>query len=186
MTPERVDMELFGEEGPNTVPARSACSSAPTAERSTWTRSATCRWRPRAGSLRVLVDQRFRRVGGAADVQVDVEGGVLDDTGLARRDRRRSLPRGPVLPPERGAAARARLSERREDISELVNYFIERIAGASGLPRRKLADDAIATLQVHPWPGNVRQLINIIERILIHGLRGSLRSHQRRRPCRRK
>ena len=59
------------------------------------------------------------------------------------------------------------LSERREDIPELVEYFIERISDATGLPRRRLADDALATLQVHAWPGNVRQLRNNVERMLI-------------------
>jgi two-component system nitrogen regulation response regulator NtrX len=59
------------------------------------------------------------------------------------------------------------LSERREDIAELVEYFIERIAEATGLARRRLSEDAIATLQVHGWPGNVQQLRNNVERMLI-------------------
>ena len=59
------------------------------------------------------------------------------------------------------------LAERREDIAELVAYFIDRIAEATGLPKRILGEDAIATLQVHDWPGNVRQLRNNIERLLI-------------------
>jgi len=59
------------------------------------------------------------------------------------------------------------LAERREDIPELVDYFIERICDAHGLAKRRLADDAIAALQVRPWPGNLRQLRNNVERILI-------------------
>ena len=59
------------------------------------------------------------------------------------------------------------LSERREDISELVDYFIEGIASAQGLPRRRLGDDAVATLLGYAWPGNVRQLRNNVERLLI-------------------
>ena len=59
------------------------------------------------------------------------------------------------------------LSERREDIAELASYFIDRISEATGLPKRVLGQDAIATLQVHDWPGNVRQLRNNIERLLI-------------------
>ena len=59
------------------------------------------------------------------------------------------------------------LSERREDIPELVEYFIERISEATGMPRRRLADDALATLQVRAWPGNLRQLRNNVERMLI-------------------
>jgi two-component system nitrogen regulation response regulator NtrX len=59
------------------------------------------------------------------------------------------------------------LEERRDDIPELVRDFVERIGAAQGLPRRTFADDAIATLQVQSWPGNVRQLRNVVERILI-------------------
>jgi two-component system nitrogen regulation response regulator NtrX len=59
------------------------------------------------------------------------------------------------------------LSERREDIPELVDYFINRICEATGMPRRLLADDALAALQVRAWPGNLRQLRNNIERMLI-------------------
>ena len=51
--------------------------------------------------------------------------------------------------------------------SLLATYFIERLAEASGLPKRLLGEDAVATLQVHDWPGNVRQLRNNIERLLI-------------------
>jgi two-component system nitrogen regulation response regulator NtrX len=59
------------------------------------------------------------------------------------------------------------LSERREDISELVEHFVETLCASQGLPRRRIGDDAIAVLQVNPWPGNVRQLRNNIERLLI-------------------
>jgi two-component system nitrogen regulation response regulator NtrX len=59
------------------------------------------------------------------------------------------------------------LEERRDDIPELIRDCAERIAAAQGLARRRFADDAVATLQVQSWPGNVRQLRNVIERILI-------------------
>ena len=59
------------------------------------------------------------------------------------------------------------LSERREDIPELVDYFMQRLAKASGLVERRIGDDAMAALQAHDWPGNVRQLRNILERMLI-------------------
>ena len=115
----------------------------------------------------MLVEQRFRRVGGDTDVQVDVR--VVSSTardlraeiaeGRFREDLFHRLNVVPLRVPG--------LSERREDIAELVTYFIERISEASGLPKRILADDAIATLQVHDWPGNVRQLRNNVERLLI-------------------
>jgi two-component system nitrogen regulation response regulator NtrX len=59
------------------------------------------------------------------------------------------------------------LAERRDDVPEMIAYFIDRIAEATGLPRRRLGEDAIATLQVHDWPGNVRQLRNNVERMMI-------------------
>ena len=116
---------------------------------------------------RVLVEQRFRRVGGDQDVQVDVR--VISSTskdlreeiaaGRFREDLFHRLNVVPVRVPG--------LSERREDIPELVAYFIDRISEATGLPKRILGEDALATLQVHDWPGNVRQLRNNVERLLI-------------------
>ena len=117
--------------------------------------------------LRVLIEQRFRRVGGGGDVQVDVR--VVSSTsrdlreeiaaGRFREDLFHRLSVVPIRVPG--------LAERREDIAQLAAYFIDRLSEASGLPRRTLGDDAIATLQVHDWPGNVRQLRNNMERLLI-------------------
>jgi two-component system, NtrC family, nitrogen regulation response regulator NtrX len=59
------------------------------------------------------------------------------------------------------------LAERREDIPELVDYFMQQISQSSGLPVRQVGGDAIAVLQAHDWPGNVRQLRNNIERLMI-------------------
>ena len=59
------------------------------------------------------------------------------------------------------------LSERREDVPELVRYFVQTISVASGLPPRRIGEDAMAVLQSHDWPGNVRQLRNNIERLMI-------------------
>jgi two-component system, NtrC family, nitrogen regulation response regulator NtrX len=59
------------------------------------------------------------------------------------------------------------LSERREDIPQLIDYFMEKMSLASGLPQRKLSDDALAVLQLHDWPGNIRQLRNNVERLMI-------------------
>ena len=117
--------------------------------------------------LRVLVEQRFRRVGGDTDVQVDVR--VVSSTSRDLRDEiaigrfREDLFHRLNVVPLRVPG----LAERREDIAQLAAYFIERLSEASGLPRRTLGDDAVATLQVHDWPGNVRQLRNNMERLLI-------------------
>jgi two-component system nitrogen regulation response regulator NtrX len=59
------------------------------------------------------------------------------------------------------------LAERREDIPDLVYYFMEQISQSSGLPKRIIGEDALAVLQSHDWPGNVRQLRNNVERLMI-------------------
>lgn len=117
--------------------------------------------------LRVLVDQNFQRVGGAARVFVDVR--IISSTsrdlelevqeGRFREDLFHRLSVVPVRVPS--------LAERREDIPELVDYFMQQISQSSGLPVRRVGDDAIAVLQAHDWPGNVRQLRNNIERLMI-------------------
>src|SRR5262249_60777468 len=59
------------------------------------------------------------------------------------------------------------LAERREDIPELINYFMDPLSHTTGLPKRKIGPDAVAVLQSHDWPGNVRQLRNNVERVMI-------------------
>jgi two-component system nitrogen regulation response regulator NtrX len=117
--------------------------------------------------LRMLVEQRFKRLAGAADVEVNVR--VLSSTarelrGLISQGRFREdlYHRLAVVPLEVPS-----LSERRDDIPMLVEHFIERLTAMSGLPRRRIGEDAMAALQAHDWPGNVRQLRNNVERVLI-------------------
>ena len=117
--------------------------------------------------LRVLTDQTFRRVGGQSDVNVDVR--VISSTskdlnhlisaGKFREDLYYRINVVPLAVPS--------LAERRDDIPHLVNHFVERAAKVSGLPIRKFSDEALAILQSADWPGNARQLKNIVERILI-------------------
>ena len=59
------------------------------------------------------------------------------------------------------------LSERREDIPELISFFMDQMASSSGMPPRRIAADAMAILQSHDWPGNIRQLRNNVERLMI-------------------
>ncbi len=167
VTPERMDVELFGEEGEGGRPNKIGVFERAHGGTLFLDEVADMPRESQGRILRVLVDQRFRRVGGDQDVQVDVR--VVSSTsrnlqeeiaaGRFREDLFHRLNVVPVRVPG--------LSERREDIAELVAYFIERIAGATGLPRRVLGEDAMATLQVHDWPGNVRQLRNNVERLLI-------------------
>jgi len=117
--------------------------------------------------LRVLVDQNFQRVGGTARVHVDVRiisSSSRDLTGLIeegsfREDLFHRLSVVPIRVPS--------LAERREDIPELIEFFMDHVSAASGLPRRHIAEDAMAVLQSHDWPGNIRQLRNNVERLLI-------------------
>ena len=117
--------------------------------------------------LRVLVDQKFQRVGGNDQIKVDLR--VLSSTSCdleveiaERRFREELYHRLNVVPVEVPT-----LEERREDIPELVEHFVEHFNQTQGLNVRKLSDDAAALLQTLPWPGNIRQLKNVIERILI-------------------
>jgi two-component system nitrogen regulation response regulator NtrX len=167
MTPERMDLELFGQEGEGGRPAKIGVFERAHAGTLYLDEVADMPRETQGRILRVLVDQRFRRVGGDADVQVDVR--VVSSTsrdlreeiaaGRFREDLFHRLNVVPVNVPG--------LSERREDIPELLEYFIERICDATGMPRRRLAHDALATLQVRAWPGNLRQLRNNVERMLI-------------------
>jgi two-component system nitrogen regulation response regulator NtrX len=167
MTPERMDVELYGEEGEGGRPAKIGVFERAHAGTLYLDEVADMPKETQSRILRVLVEQRFRRVGGDSDVQVDVR--VVSSTsrdlreeiagGRFREDLFHRLNVVPVNVPG--------LAERREDIPELVDYFIARICEATGMPRRILAEDALAALQVRAWPGNIRQLRNNVERMLI-------------------
>lgn len=167
MTPDRLDLELFGEEGEGGRPSKIGVFERAHGGTLFLDEVADMPKESQGRILRVLVEQRFRRVGGDTDVQVDVR--VVSSTsrdlreeiavGRFREDLFHRLNVVPLRVPG--------LSERRDDIALLATYFIERLSEASGLPKRVLGEDAVATLQVHDWPGNVRQLRNNIERLLI-------------------
>ena len=61
------------------------------------------------------------------------------------------------------------LDERKEDIPELVSYFVESICAESAMPRKNFSEEAIAMLQQKHWPGNIRELRNVVERLMILG-----------------
>ncbi len=117
--------------------------------------------------LRVLTDQTFERVGGGQGVHVDVR--VISATskelraeiaeGRFREDLFHRLNVVPLnIPP---------LVERRDDIPLLVDHFLDQIAEANGKLPRRLTEEAMASLQAYDWTGNVRQLKNVIERLVI-------------------
>jgi two-component system nitrogen regulation response regulator NtrX len=117
--------------------------------------------------LRVLTEQTFERTGSNTRVSVDVR--IITSTsrnleaeiaeGRFREDLYHRLSVVPIRVPP--------LAERREDIADLVDYFLDQISASTGLPRRQIGADALAVLQSHSWPGNVRQLRNNVERLLI-------------------
>jgi len=117
----------------------------------------------------VLVDQQFQRVGGNDKVRVDIR--VISSTnrdllaeieaGTFREELYHRLNVVPIAVPS--------LEERREDIPELATHFIAEFNASQGLPLRAVSSEASALLQTMVWPGNVRQLKNMIERVLILG-----------------
>ncbi|WP_306006980.1 nitrogen assimilation response regulator NtrX [Aquicoccus porphyridii] len=119
--------------------------------------------------LRVLVDQQFLRVGGSEKVRVDLR--VISSTshdleaeiaaGGFREELFHRLNVVPIAVPS--------LEERREDIPVLAEHFIADFNRTQGLPLRALSEEAVALMQTMAWPGNVRQLRNVIERVLILG-----------------
>ncbi|CAM4328611.1 sigma-54-dependent transcriptional regulator [Palleronia rufa] len=119
--------------------------------------------------LRVLVDQAFTRVGGTERIKVDTrvisssnrDLTVLAETGAFRIELFHRLAVVPIDVPG--------LDDRREDIPELAAFFLGLFNRSQGLPARALSQEAEAMLQTMVWPGNVRQLKNMMERVLILG-----------------
>jgi two-component system nitrogen regulation response regulator NtrX len=119
--------------------------------------------------LRVLTEQQFTRAGGTDKVRVDLR--VISSTcrdlraeiGLGRF-RQELYDRLNVVPIPVPA-----LTERCEDIPELARHFIDWFHKTQGLPARALTPEAETMLQTMPWPGNIRQLRNMVERVLILG-----------------
>jgi two-component system, NtrC family, nitrogen regulation response regulator NtrX len=117
--------------------------------------------------VRALQEQGFERVGGATRVKVDVR--VLATTnrdlqaeiaaGRFREDLYYRLAVVPLRTPS--------LRERREDVPALARHFMARSAATSGMPPREIGEDALAALQAYDWPGNVRQLRNLVDWLLI-------------------
>lgn len=117
--------------------------------------------------IRILQDQRFERSNGQGAVEVDIRVIATTNKDLKKqiRDgkfREELFYRLSVVPVEVPL-----LSDRREDIPELARYFMDRGARAAGIASRAIAQDALIALQSHPWPGNARQLRNVIDWLLI-------------------
>ena len=119
--------------------------------------------------LRVLQEKKLSRVGSDKDIEVNVR--VVAAT---NKDLKAEIEKGTFREDlyHRLSVILIRvpsLDERKDDIPLLVNYFVEQICAESGKSVRAFSPDAIALLQEKNWPGNIRELRNVVERLLILG-----------------
>jgi len=165
MHPERLEPELFGIEGTGSV--RPGTFERADGGTLLLDEVADMPLETQGKIVRVLQSQSFTRVGGTAQVAVDVrviattnrDLSELMQAGRFREDLYYRLNVVPLhVPP---------LSERREDIPDLVAHFMNRAADTAGTPPRRLTEDALTALQAYDWPGNIRQLRNVIDWLLI-------------------
>ncbi|MCF8477092.1 MAG: sigma-54 dependent transcriptional regulator [Pseudolabrys sp.] len=167
ITPDRMEIELFGVEQSGSEPRKLGALEDAHGGTLFIDDVADLPRETQNKILRVLVDQTFQRVGGSAKVAVDVR--IVASTArnlealIAEGGFREDLYHRLSVVPIRVAP----LSERREDIPDLIDYFMDQISQSTGLPKRRIGEDAMAVLQSHSWPGNVRQLRNNIERLMI-------------------
>mgnify|MGYP001492127464 CR=1 FL=1 len=167
MHPDRLEVELFGTEGDGNSPVKIGTFEQAHGGTLLLDEVADMPLETQGKIVRVLQDQNFLRVGGRTRVEVDVR--VIASTnrdlsnemaaGRFRQDLFYRLNVVPIrIPP---------LRERRDDIPTLVRYFLTRSAEVAGLPARAIGEDAMIALQSYDWPGNVRQLRNVIDWLLI-------------------
>ena len=167
ITPERMEVELFGTENARTGERMVGALEEAHNGILFIDEVADMPLETQSKILRVLVEQKFVRVGGTQKVRVDVR--ILSSTaadlserigdGVFRQDLFDRLAVVPLKVPS--------LQERREDIPYLIDEFMHQIGKQTGIRPPTIADDAMAVLQSHLWPGNVRQLRNAVERLMI-------------------
>ena len=167
MAPERVEEEMFGIEDRAGTPRKVGALEESHGGTLYIDEVADMPLETQGKVLRVLVEQKFLRLNGNQKVAVDVR--IISSTsrdleremqeGRFREDLYHRLNVVPLRVPS--------LAERRDDIPELIEHFVNHVANSSGLAPRRIGEDAIAVLQAHDWPGNVRELRNNIERLMI-------------------
>jgi two-component system nitrogen regulation response regulator NtrX len=170
LNPARFEEELFGVEGgpdPGVQPRRAGVLERAHGGTLLLDEVSDMPLETQGKIVRALQDQTFERVGGSARVKVDVR--VLSTTnkdlqgeiggGRFREDLFYRLNVVPLKVPA--------LKDRREDIPLLAQQFLLRSAETAGMPTRELSTDAITALQAYEWPGNVRQLRNLMDWLLI-------------------
>lgn len=166
ITPERFEQELFGEESGGKL-VRAGLLEMADGGTLYLDEVADMPLSTQARILRVLTEQSFVRVGGHRQIRVDVR--VVSSTArdlereiAEKRFREDLFYRLNVVP-----VTIPSLAERREDIPALVDHFFARFAADQGVPPPEVSSEALAVLQSYEWPGNVRQLRNLVERTII-------------------
>ncbi len=173
ITPERFEEELFGEES-NGKLVRAGLLEMADGGTLYLDEVGDMPLSTQARILRVLTEQSFVRVGGNRQIRVDVR--VVSSTSrnlekeiAEKRFREDLFYRLNVVP-----VAVPSLAERREDIPALVDHFFARYANGQGVAAPDISLEAMAALQAYEWPGNVRQLRNVVERTVIMAPRDRL------------
>jgi two-component system nitrogen regulation response regulator NtrX len=167
MHPERMEAELFGIEGSGESEAKIGTFEQAHGGSLVLDEVADMPLETQGKIVRVLQEQTFERVGGSKRVEVDVRVMATTNRDLqseiaSGRFREDLFYRLNVVPLRLPA-----LRERREDIPVLARHFMQRAAAAAGLPNRPLGEDGMAALQAYDWPGNARQLRNVMDWLLI-------------------
>lgn len=175
LTPSRIEAELFGTEDPNPNGGAEKLGLLERAHGGTLfiDEVADMHMETQGRLLRALQEQSFERVRGNKRVQVDVRVIAATNkdlqeeitTGRFREDLFYRLNVVPLRMPN--------LRERRDDVASLSAHFLKRAADAMGLATRALSEEALAVLQTYNWPGNVRQLRNVMEWLIIMAQVGS-------------
>lgn len=165
LSPARIDMELFGAEGVGGL--KQGVLEQANGGTLFLDEVADMPLETQARIVRVLQDQHFTRLGGTERVDVDVRviaatNQDLPELMLQEKFRQDLYYRLNVVPIELPA-----LQDRLEDIPVLADYFMGQAAASAHMPPRRFAEDAVALMQSYDWPGNVRQLRNAIEWLLI-------------------
>ncbi len=169
MRPERLEIELFGTERDNDIGAPRKIGTFERAHGGTLflDEVADMPLETQGKIVRVLQEQTFERIGGSNRVEVDVRVVASSNRELAaeigggrfREDLFYRLNVVPIKVPP--------LRDRREDIPLMARHFMARSSEAARLTPREFGEDAMAALQAYSWPGNVRQLRNVIDWLLI-------------------
>lgn len=170
MRPDRLEIELFGsEDGVMGEPPHAGILEQADGGTLLLDEVSDMPLETQGKIVRVLQDQKFQKVGGQDNIEVDVR--VVASTnkdlmkacedGSFRQDLYYRLNVVPLhVPP---------LRDMTQDIEKLASYFMEQFARQSGLPAVAFSKAAMAALQAYKWPGNVRQLRNAVEHVMIIG-----------------